>query len=86
MTPTDLADLAARRLTALHAEIRALKAERSALRKELGRARLSRTKWRSLARKRGEKLYNYRRNGKAPWHNIQLSERDLARILEMPPR
>lgn len=56
------------------------------VRKELRRCRVSRDKWRTLARKRGEKLYNYRRNGAAPWHNVQLSDRDLQQILEMPPR
>lgn len=56
------------------------------LRRSLKRARESRDRWRWQAYKRGEKIYNYRRNGAAPWHNIQISERDLERILEMTPR
>lgn len=56
------------------------------LRVALKRSRTSRDKWRKEARKRGEKLYNYRRNGAAPWHNVRLSERDLERILDMPVR
>jgi hypothetical protein len=56
------------------------------LRRKLKRCTASRDRWRTLARKRGERRYNYRRNGKAPWHNVHLSERDLERILRMPPR
>lgn len=56
------------------------------LRRSLKRARESRDQWRWKAYKRGEKIYNYRRNGAAPWHNVSLSERDLERIMEMPPR
>jgi hypothetical protein len=56
------------------------------LRRSLKRCRASRDRWRNLAYKRGEKLYNYRRNGAAPWHNVSLSERDLERIMGMKPR
>ena len=60
--------------------------ELSVLRRSVKRLKADRDKWRGVAVKRGEKLYNYRRNGKAPWHNIHLSERDVARIMEIPPR
>jgi hypothetical protein len=42
--------------------------------------------WRTRARERGERRYNYRRNGRAPWHNVRLSEHDLERIMGMKPR
>jgi len=89
MTADDLVrrlEQAGHRISELHLEIRTLTQQRTALRKSLRRSRQSRDRWRSLARKRGEKLYNYRRNGKAPWHNVRLSESDVARIMEMPPR
>lgn len=56
------------------------------LRRKILRTQQSRDRWRTLARKRGERRYNYRRNGRAPWHNIHLSEQDLERILAMPVR
>lgn len=68
------------------AKHRARETELNVLRRSVKRLRASRDEWRWRARKRGEKLYNYRRNGAAPWHNIHLSERDVQRILEMPPR
>ena len=60
--------------------------ELSVLRRSVKRLKADRDKWRGLAAKRQEKLYNYRRNGKAPWHNVRLSESDVARIMEIPPR
>jgi hypothetical protein len=56
------------------------------IRRKLKRCTESRDRWRTEARKRGERRYNYRRNGRAPWHNVTLSESDVRRILRMPVR
>jgi hypothetical protein len=55
-------------------------------RRKILRLQRSRDMWRTRARERGERRYNYRRNGRAPWHNVRLSEHDLERIMEMRPR